>query len=116
MRYYIESLNKFKPESIDRFFMSMCDLVGYIERDKISSTFKPVAIFPTSETITDSGRELLERVFGWKVYDQYVSSEGAPFVTECEKQVLLHMLLLLYAIGLAIPWHLKRLILNANVA
>lgn len=88
MKYYVESLNQFKPHAIDGFFMSMCDIAGYIERYNIKLRFQPVAIFPTSETLTDSGRELLERVFGCKVYDQYASSEGAPFVTECEKQVL----------------------------
>jgi phenylacetate-CoA ligase len=88
IQFYVESLNKFKPESIDGFFMSMCDVAGYIERHNIALTFKPIAIFPTSETLTDSGRELLERVFRCKVYDQYASSEGAPFVTECKEQVL----------------------------
>lgn len=88
MKFYVENLNKFQPDAIDGFFMSMCDVAGYIERHNIKLTFNPVAIFPTSETLTDSGRELLERVFGCKVYDQYASSEGAPFVTECEKQVL----------------------------
>ncbi|MBS8265635.1 phenylacetate--CoA ligase family protein [Mesobacillus boroniphilus] len=90
MKYYIESLNKFKPHAIDGFFMSMCDIAGYIERHNIKLEFTPVAIFPTSETLTKSGRELLERVFNCKVYDQYASSEGAPFVTECKNQVL-HM-------------------------
>lgn len=88
MKFYVESLNEFQPDAIDGFFMSMCDVAGYIERHNIKLRFQPVAIFPTSETLTDSGRELLERVFGCKVYDQYASSEGAPFVTECEKQVL----------------------------
>ncbi|MEH7574183.1 phenylacetate--CoA ligase family protein, partial [Cytobacillus firmus] len=88
MRYYVESLNKFKPHAIDGFFMSMCDIAGYIERHNIELGFTPVAIFPTSETLTKSGRELLERVFKCKVYDQYASSEGAPFVTECSNQVL----------------------------
>ncbi|MDN6729165.1 MAG: hypothetical protein L0L57_03230 [Alkalibacterium sp.] len=88
MKFYVESLNKFQPDAIDGFFMSMCDVAGYIERHNIKLRFQPVAIFPTSETLTDSGRELLERVFGCKVYDQYASSEGAPFVTECEKQIL----------------------------
>jgi phenylacetate-CoA ligase len=88
MKYYVESLNKFKPHAIDGFFMSMCDVAGYIERHKIKLDFRPVAIFPTSETLTQSGRELLERVFGCKVYDQYASSEGAPFVTECSNQKL----------------------------
>lgn len=90
MGYYVESLNRYQPDAIDGFFTSMCDLAGYIERHNIPLTFRPKAIFPTSETLTKVGREQLERVFGCKVYDQYASSEGAPFVTECVKQVL-HM-------------------------
>lgn len=88
MKYYVESLNEFKPQAIDGFFMSMCDIAGYIERHNIKLEFTPVAIFPTSETLTKSGRELLERVFKCKVFDQYASSEGAPFITECKNQVL----------------------------
>lgn len=88
MQYYVESLNKFKPHAIDGFFTSMCDIASYIERHNIKLEFTPIAIFPTSETLTRSGRELLERVFGCKVYDQYASSEGAPFVTECKNQEL----------------------------
>lgn len=88
MKHYVESLNQFKPHAIDGFFMSMCDVAGYIERHQIQLTFTPVAIFPTSETLTQTGRELLERVFKCKVYDQYASSEGAPFVTECNEQKL----------------------------
>lgn len=87
---YVESLNRFKPDAIDGFFTSMCDVASYIERHHIPLAFQPVAIFPTSETLTKTGRELLERVFRCKVYDQYASSEGAPFVTECKNQVL-HM-------------------------
>ena len=88
--YYVESLNQYQPDAIDGFFTSMCDVASYIERHGIKLTFHPAAIFPTSETLTKTGRELLERVFGCKVYDQYASSEGAPFVTECKNQVL-HM-------------------------
>ena len=88
MRYYVNSLNRFKPHSIDGFFTSICDIAGYIERHKIKLEFNPVAIFPTSETLTKTGRELLERVFKCKVYDQYASSEGAPFVTECKNRAL----------------------------
>lgn len=86
--YYVKKLNKFKPLAIDGFFTSMCDVANYIERKNIKLTFRPIAIFPTSETLTDVGRSLLERVFGCKVYDQYASSEGAPFVTECAEQKL----------------------------
>ena len=88
MDAYVRSLNSYKPNALDGFFTSMCDLASYIERKGISLEFQPVAIFPTSETLTQTGRELLERVFGCKVYDQYASSEGAPFATECRNQVL----------------------------
>ncbi len=86
--YYVKSLNKFRPDAIDGFFTCMCDVASYIERHNIPLKFRPVAVFPTSETLTQSGRDLLERVFGCKVYDQYASSEGAPFVTECKDQKL----------------------------
>nr|WP_299242816.1 hypothetical protein [uncultured Halomonas sp.] len=86
--YYVDSLNHFKPQALDGFFTCMVDIANYIERNNIELEFQPIAIFPTSETLTQPGRELLERVFKCKVYDQYASSEGAPFVTECEKQQL----------------------------
>lgn len=88
MGYYIDSLNKFKPQAIDGFFSCMLDIAGYIRRHQIKLSFTPIAIFPTSETLTKPGRELLESVFGCKVYNQYSSSEGAPFVTECYQQQL----------------------------
>lgn len=88
MGYYVEELNRFKPQALDGFFTSICDIARYIERHDLQLTFTPIAIFPTSETLTKEGRVLLERVFGCKVYDQYASSEGAPFVTECLQQVL----------------------------
>ena len=90
MGEYVRQLNRFRPQAIDGFFTSMCDVAKYIERHQIPLEFQPVAIFPTSETLTASGRELLERVFHCKVYDQYASSEGAPFVMECADQFL-HM-------------------------
>lgn len=88
--YYVEELNKFRPQAIDGFFTCMCDIAAFIERNNIPLYFKPVAIFPTSETLTPEGRNLLERVFKCKVFNQYSSSEGAPFITECPHQKL-HM-------------------------
>ncbi|HSK67854.1 MAG TPA: phenylacetate--CoA ligase family protein [Candidatus Limnocylindria bacterium] len=88
--HYIDSLNRFRPDALDGFFTCLTDVAGYMERKGIRPGFKPVAIFPTSETLSQPGRELLERVFGCRVYDQYASSEGAPFVTECARQRL-HM-------------------------
>ena len=80
---YVESLNRFKPQALDGFFMSMVDVASFILRKGVDLSFAPIAAFPTSETVTPSGRGLIEQAFKTKVYDQYASSEGAPFVTEC---------------------------------
>ena len=85
--HYIKELNRFKPQAIDGFFTCICDVANYLERHDMKLVFQPVAVFPTSETLTESGRALVERVFQCKVYDQYASSEGAPFITECAYQV-----------------------------
>ncbi|MDI9521038.1 MAG: phenylacetate--CoA ligase family protein [Bacillota bacterium] len=88
--YYLDSLNRFKPDALDGFFTCMLDLANYMKRKGIQPGFQLKAIFPTSETLTPSGRALLEEIFSCKVYDQYASSEGAPFVTDCPHQRL-HM-------------------------
>jgi len=62
----------------------MYDIASYMIRNNIIFEFKPLAIFPTSETVTTEYREVIEKAFGAKVRDQYASSEGAPFVWECE--------------------------------
>ena len=88
LEYYVKSLNKFKPQALDGFPSSMVDVANYIDRHEIKLDFTPIAIFPTAETLTKSSRDLLERVFKCKVYNQYASSEGAPFITECKNNRL----------------------------
>lgn len=83
MPYYLEDLNVFKPEVLNGFVSAIFELAGYIKRHNITLKFQPQAIFTTSETLLPMHRELIEEVFGCKVYDQYASAEGAPFVTEC---------------------------------
>ena len=47
-------------------------------------SFKPVAIFPTAETLLPHYRSEIEKAFQCPVRDQYASSEGAPFIIECK--------------------------------
>src|SRR5699024_5910576 len=69
--------------ALDGFITSLTDIASFIERNSLTLDFQPLAIFPTAETVTPGNRDLLERVFNCRVYDQYASSEGAPFITEC---------------------------------
>lgn len=80
---YIEALNRFRPHAIDGFPTPLADLASYILRNNLVLAFAPMAIFPTSETVTARVRNLVESAFRAPVFDQYASSEGAPFITEC---------------------------------
>ncbi len=84
VRYYVENLNQYKPDSIDGYPSAMYELAKYILQNDIELTFTPKAIFPTAETLLPHYREAIEKAFKCHVYDQYASSEGAPFITECK--------------------------------
>jgi phenylacetate-CoA ligase len=82
--YYIEDLNKFKPEVINGFVSAIYELAKYINTNKIELKFNPKCIFTTSESLLEIHRSEIEMAFSCKVRNQYASSEGAPFITECK--------------------------------
>ncbi len=82
LQYYITQLNKFKPETIDGYPNVIHRIAKYINENKIPLEFKPIAIFPTAEALTDEMKYDIENAFKCPVRNQYASSEGAPFITE----------------------------------
>jgi phenylacetate-CoA ligase len=81
--YYLADLNKYKPDIINGFVSAIYELAKYITANKCRLDFQPKAIFTTSETLLPFHREAIERAFNAKIFNQYASAEGAPFVTEC---------------------------------
>ena len=81
--YYIMSLNKFKPAVINGFVSAIFEVANYINNNNVSLEFKPKVIFTTSETLLPYQRGAIQKAFGCPVRDQYASSEGAPWITEC---------------------------------
>ncbi|GAL64919.1 phenylacetate--CoA ligase family protein [Algibacter lectus] len=89
MKYYIENLIKFQPEYLVGFPSTMYEIAKYGKKHQVDfpeNTIK--AIFPTAETITPDIRAVLESFFKTSVYNQYASSEGAPFIIECKNKNL----------------------------
>lgn len=89
LKYYVENLINFQPEYMVGFPSSILEIAKYGIKhnyDFPKGTIK--AIFPTAETITTDLREIIESFFKTKMYNQYASSEGAPFIIECEKSNL----------------------------
>ncbi len=81
---YIEKLNHYKPEFLDGYPSAFHILAQYILANNIKLKFKPLAISTTAETLFDHHRVTIEKAFGCKVYNQYASSEGAPWIVECK--------------------------------
>jgi phenylacetate-CoA ligase len=54
-----------------------------MEENQMKPSFTPKAVFTTSETVLPHQREVIEKVFGCPVSDQYASNEGAPFIIQC---------------------------------
>lgn len=89
LKSYIENLMQFEPEYMVGFPSTMLEIAKYGLQHQIDFPADVVkAIFPTAETVTAETREKLEKFFKTAVYDQYASSEGAPFIFECQNHNL----------------------------
>ena len=80
---YWNSLNDFKPEFIVGFPSSVYEICEMADRKGLKLNHKVSVFFPTAETVLPRHREIIGRVLGCKLVDQYASSEGAPFILEC---------------------------------
>lgn len=87
---YWESLHKFSPEFIVGFPSSVYEICQIADSHGLRLDKKVKVFFPTAETVLPTHREVISRVLGCKLVDQYASSEGAPFILEC-KQGSLHI-------------------------
>lgn len=85
---YWNSLNKFKPEFIVGFPSSVYEICEIADSRGMRLAHEVKVFFPTAETILPRHREVIGRVLGCKLVDQYASSEGAPFIFECDAENL----------------------------
>lgn len=86
LKFYVEDLIKYQPEYFVGFPSTILEIAKYgLKHGYDFPKGKVKAIFPTAETITSEMKEIIESFFQTKMYNQYASSEGAPFIFECEK-------------------------------
>jgi len=86
IEFYINNLISFNPEFIVGFPSNLFEIANYGIKNNINFPDCYIkAIFPTAETITENSRNVIEKFFNAKIYNQYASSEGAPFIFECKK-------------------------------
>jgi phenylacetate-CoA ligase len=84
LRYYIENLINYKTEFIVGFPSSLLDIAKFgLKNNYFYPEGMTKAIFPTAESITEEMKFYIEKFFKAPMYNQYASSEGAPFIFEC---------------------------------
>ncbi|MEL0644331.1 phenylacetate--CoA ligase family protein [Olleya sp. Ti.3.14] len=86
LEFYLKDLINYKPEFFVGFPSTLLEIANFGKRNNIefpSNTVK--AIFPTAETVTEETALVLSKYFKTTVLDQYASSEGAPFIFQCQK-------------------------------
>lgn len=81
--YYIDKLNEYQPEVIDAYPSSIFNVAKYA-RERNIRLISPKAIITSAETLFDEQREIIERAFQCKVFDQYGAAEMCVFVGQCE--------------------------------
>lgn len=86
LKYYVEDLIKYKPEYLVGFPSTMLEIANYGIKNGYEFPIDTIkAIFPTAESITEETRFIIEEFFNSRIFNQYASSEGAPFIIECIK-------------------------------
>ena len=80
---YVEALGRFQPEIIDGYPSAIHIVADHLLHTGGIRRLRPRAILVSAETVFPHQRQTIEAAFRAKLYNQYASSEGAPFVSEC---------------------------------
>lgn len=84
LAWYVEALARFQPVIIDGYPSAIHIVAEHLLRSGRAARIRPQAILVSAETVFCHQREAIEAAFQTKLYNQYASSEGAPFVSECK--------------------------------
>jgi len=81
--YYLEFLRRFRPQIVMGYPSALSTIAAYaLEHDDLPAPAR--CIITTSETVTDQMREVMERAWQCRLFDQYGCSEGCCFTSQCE--------------------------------
>jgi len=90
MEGVIEEIIRFQPEFLESYVSPLYAMAEYLSKSKISR-IKPKAIITSAENLYDYQRELIEAVFGCKVFNRYGCSETMLIAAECDRHEGMHL-------------------------
>jgi phenylacetate-CoA ligase len=85
-----DRLKKFRPEIIVSYVNALCMLAQYLEANRLEG-IRPRSVIVSSEMLHPHQRELMERVFGCRVFNRYGLSETGIVAIECSAGTGLHL-------------------------
>jgi len=81
---YYQALKKLDLVYLDGYPSALYTLAQWINQQNLSGNWQPWAVITTAETLMEFQRQEIEKAFRCKVFNFYSSSEGAPFITQCD--------------------------------
>ncbi|MDD4857435.1 MAG: aspartate 1-decarboxylase [Candidatus Krumholzibacteria bacterium] len=88
---YASRLRKYKPRLFTGYPSALALFAGFCQGRHIMD-IRPRAIISSGEELYESQRELIEAVFGCRVFDRYGSREFANVAQECDEHRGLHIM------------------------
>lgn len=82
-RLYLDKIIEFKPDIIYAYPSVVYKLALYFK--KFDQKVKLTAVFTSSENLGSKQKDLIEEVFGCKVFDWYGQAERVSAIAHCEK-------------------------------
>jgi phenylacetate-CoA ligase len=90
LREFHADLLKFRPKIIQGYARTLALLARFVRSNTLSQ-FQPQAIVTSAEVLTQSDREIIEEVFGCRVFNRYGSREVSVVASECSKHDGMHI-------------------------
>jgi len=81
---YYKIINRVKPRYFYGYVSVLEEFAEFLIRNKLKLKFSLACVITTSELLTDLHRELFEKAFGCRIYNEYGSSELGTIAHECE--------------------------------
>jgi phenylacetate-CoA ligase len=76
-------IQRYRPTLLYGYASAMSELAGFILADKLAMPRGLLGVYSTAEVLTDTQRELMQRAFGCKVFNQYGCREVPNIAWEC---------------------------------
>lgn len=83
VKYYVDAINKFKPDYLVGFASSHFFLARMI-CEKGLEVYKPKAVLTSSEKLTPEMRSIIQEAYRCQVFDAYSGAEVCCLASECE--------------------------------